>query len=115
MKDDLRKHPRRRVEVAVDWKVVDSTDVIWSTTGDASAGGLRIRTMNPPAEGTEIALVITGLEGDGPSLEVGGRVAWVRMNDDFCGMGIQFLPEDPAGQATIERILGELTGTNHQP
>ena len=114
---DHRKHRRKRLVVNVDWRVIGSNDVIWSRTNDISAGGLRVRTLTPPDEGDEVLVDLTRRNHDGESFLVLARVAWVRMDEEFCGMGLAFEPDTEKDKARIREILRTLRGrkSNEEP
>ena len=107
--NDKRKHERTTLEVTVDWQEIGSEDVIWSATGDVGAGGIKVRTLTPPAEGTAVIVVLGPTEQVTSGLRVPGRVAWVRMEDDFCGMGVAFEPADDEQRSGLRNLLGRLT------
>ena len=48
----------------------------------------------------------------GQLLRVPARVAWVRMEDDFCGMGVAFEPNDSNEREAVEKLLGQLEKKN---
>jgi len=97
---DVRKHTRSPLEVTVDWQIVGSDDVIWSATDDIGAGGLRIRTLTPPAVGTEVEILLKTTPEATP-LRLPAHVAWTRLDDEFCGMGLAF---DPATDESRQRL-----------
>ena len=106
--DDKRKHERKTLEVTVDWQELGKEDVIWSSTGDVGPGGLKIRTLTPPEEGTQMVVVLGPAEHADGLLRVPARVAWVRMDDDFCGMGVAFEPSDDTERVALEELLKQL-------
>lgn len=106
--DDKRKHERKPLEVTVDWQELGKEDVIWSATGDVGPGGLKIRTLTPPEEGTQVVVVLGPAEEADGVLRIPARVAWVRMDDDFCGMGIAFEPSDGTESTALEALLQKL-------
>lgn len=110
--DDKRRHERKTLEVTVDWQELGKEDVIWSSTGDVGPGGLKIRTLTPPEKGTRVVVVLGPAENAESLLRVPARVAWVRMDDDFCGMGIAFDPSDATERAALEELLNGLTDKN---
>lgn len=83
-----RRYYRIPLEIPVDWQVLGSSDVTISSTDDVGAGGVQIRTQNPPQVGTEVEIILT-LEEES-QLRIRGRVAWVRADEVFSGMGVQF-------------------------
>ncbi len=106
--DDKRRHERQTLEVTVDWQELGKDDVIWSATGDVGPGGLKIRTLTPPEEGTRVVLVLGPAEQSDALLRMPARVAWIRMDDDFCGMGVSFEPSDDTEKAALEELLKQL-------
>jgi len=106
--EDKRKHERKTLEVTVDWQELGKDDVIWSATGDVGPGGLKIRTLTPPEEGTGVIVVLGPAEQAKSLLRVPARVAWIRMDDDFCGMGVSFEPTDDTERAALEELLKQL-------
>ena len=106
-KEDARKHERKPLVVTVDWQVLGREDIIWSTTGDISVGGIRIKTLTPAEEGDELEVVLR-LGKDEEPLHVPARVAWVRLDDEFCGMGVAFQPEEEDVRERIASLLESL-------
>ena len=106
--NDKRKHERLPLEVTVDWQELGSDDVIWSSTGDVGPGGLKIRTLTPPEEDTPLVVILGPAEQSEDLLRVPARVAWVRMEDDFCGMGVAFEPNDDTEREAVNKLLGQL-------
>ena len=107
-KEDARKHKRTPLVVTVDWQVIGSDDVIWSMTGDISYGGLKVKTMAPPSQGAEV-FVVFAHQGDGAEpFRIPARVVWVRMDEEFCGMGLAFEPVTDESRQRIERLLDQV-------
>ena len=104
-----RKHPRTPLEVTVDWSVIGSEDVMWSATGDVAPGGIRIKTLSPPLVDTEVLVVLSTGPKETEPLRVPGRVAWVRVDDTFCGMGVEFRPENDSDRKKLDEMLKALT------
>jgi Tfp pilus assembly protein PilZ len=107
---DVRKHSRSPLEVTVDWQVVGSDDVIWSATDDIGAGGLRVRTLTPPVVGTEVVLVLKVHPEDEP-IRLPAHVAWTRLNEEFCGMGLAFDSIEPEAATRLQALLALLPRT----
>ncbi|MFH2007049.1 MAG: PilZ domain-containing protein [bacterium] len=107
--NEKRKHERTPLEVTVDWQELGSDDVIWSATGDVGPGGLKIRTLTPPEQGRSLVVVLGPAETAERLLRVPARVAWVQMDDDFCGMGVAFEPTNDAERDAVKKLLNELT------
>ena len=108
-KEDARKHERTSLVVTVDWQVLGSEDVIWSMTGDISAGGIRVKTLTPAEEGAELEVALQITKDEEP-LRVPARVAWVRLDEEFCGMGLSFQPENDEDRDRIRSLLESLKG-----
>ncbi len=105
---DERQHPRTPLEVTVDWHLLGTEDVMWSATDDVGPGGLRIRTLTPPEEGSQVRVVLGTPEHTETPLRVPGRVAWTRMDDDFCGMGVAFEPEGDDQRDGLVRLFEQV-------
>jgi len=100
-----RKHERTPVLVAVDWQVAGTDDAIFSASGDISYGGVRIKTLTPPDVGTAVDVKLGREDTPAGKRRVPARVAWVRMDEEFCGMGLVFEPEcDEDAQDLIEFV-----------
>ena len=105
---DERKHERKQLEVTVDWQLLGTDDVMWSSTDDVGPGGLRIRTLTPPQEGSQVVVVMGPPDRSEGLFRIPARVAWTRMDDDFCGMGIAFEPESDEEKAALEELVGQI-------
>jgi uncharacterized protein (TIGR02266 family) len=88
-----RRYYRLPLEIPVDWQISGQGDVVISSTDDVSGGGVQIRTQNPPPVGTEVVLVLTMDDEPDGQLRIPGRVAWVRTDESFSGMGVRFTTE----------------------
>ena len=100
-----RKHDRVPLGLPVDWRVEGSGDVIISSTDDVGIGGLQIRTLSPPPVGTELTLRVALDPPDGEEVAIPGKVVWVRQDEDFQGMGVQFLPTDAQDKRPLRELL----------
>lgn len=109
-KEEARKHERKPAVLTIDWRIVGSEDIIWSWTDDISAGGLRVRTMTPPEEGATVDVAIEHVQdgGEREHLRIPARVAWVRLDEEFCGMGLAFQPEEETDRKRLAELLDEL-------
>lgn len=105
---DERRHERTPLEVMVDWQVLGSDDVTFSATDDVSPGGIRVRTLSPPEVGTEVVVLISPADRHTGPARIRARVAWVRTDDSFCGMGVEFLPKDDEERAWLRAKLEKL-------
>lgn len=106
---DARQHPRKHLEVTVDWQLLGEGDVMWSATDDVGPGGLRIRTLAPPEKDSRVVVVLGPPGRPGGPLRVPARVVWTRMDDEFCGMGVSFEPQGGEEQVALAKVLGQLT------
>lgn len=106
--DDARKHRRTPLEVTVDWQLLGTEDVMWSATDDVGDGGLRIRTLTPPEKGSRVVIVLGPADQGAGLLRIPARVAWTRMDDEFCGMGVAFEPETEEERAGLQELLDQL-------
>jgi len=88
-----RRYHRLPLEIQVDWQISGQGDVVISSTDDVSGGGVQIRTQNPPPVGTDVVLLLTMDDAPEGQLRVPGRVAWVRTDAGFSGMGVRFTTE----------------------
>lgn len=81
---------------------------MWSATDDLGEGGVRIRTLTPPEQGSQVVVVLNMAEHGQRQLRVPARVAWTRVDDEFCGMGVAFEPENDEERAAIKELLTAL-------
>lgn len=88
-----RRYHRLPLEIPVDWQISGQGDVVISSTDDVSGGGVQIRTQNPPPIGTEVVLLLSMDDAPNGQLRIPGRVAWVRTDEGFSGMGVRFTTE----------------------
>lgn len=88
-----RRYHRLPLEIPVDWQISGQGDVVISSTDDVSGGGVQIRTQNPPPIGTEVVLLLSMDDAPDRQLRIPGRVAWVRTDGGFSGMGVRFTTE----------------------
>jgi len=100
-----RRYYRIPLEIPVDWQVMGEGDVVISSTDDVSGGGVQIRTQNPPPVDTEVVLLLS-LEGrNDKQLRIPGRVAWVRQDETFSGMGVRFDAESTEEKKKLRDLL----------
>jgi uncharacterized protein (TIGR02266 family) len=99
-----RRYYRIPLEIPVDWQINGQGDVVISSTDDVSGGGVQIRTQNPPPVGTEVVLLLQIEEDDG-QLRIPGKVAWVRTDDSFSGMGVRFSTESSAEKKRLRDLV----------
>ncbi len=100
-----RRYYRLPLEVPVDWQVSGEGDVVISSTDDVSGGGVQIRTQNPPPVDTEIVLLLSLDDHKEKQLRIPGRVAWVRQDESFSGMGIRFHAESTEEKKKLRDLL----------
>ena len=93
-----RKHDRIPLEIPVDWSAQGSGDLIISSTDDVGGGGVQIRTLSPPPVGTELTLAFVLDPATGERIDMRGKVVWVRQDQEFQGMGVQFVAAEAEGE-----------------
>src|SRR4051794_22061531 len=98
MSSEKRQHPRVPVELTVAY--ASRGDLQNDLVTDISAGGLFVRTPNPPNVGTEIDLSVV-IRPSGPPISVKGKVCWRREHEPNRGMGVEF-------QGILGAILAEM-------
>jgi len=81
--------------------------------GDAqniSEGGIYIATLSPPAQGELIDLRIRTDDETCPPLDLQGRIAWIRMDEDgeAVGCGVAFLDLNAVSQAGLRAMIDRL-------
>jgi Tfp pilus assembly protein PilZ len=103
-----REHERVPLGLPVDWRVEGSGDVIISSTDDVGIGGVQIRTLSPPPVGTELTLRVALNPPDGEELSILGKVVWVRQDDDFQGMGVQFISSEGDQKKPLRKLLSNI-------
>jgi Tfp pilus assembly protein PilZ len=96
-----RAETRHRVELAV--RLVHDGRQRREFVADLSTGGAFILTWNPLPVDSEVVLFLKSTLGLS-SLEVTGKVAWVRLAGEAPGMGIAF-KTDPALRSKIGKLL----------
>lgn len=100
-----RRYYRIPLEIPVDWQVDGQGDVVISSTDDVSGGGVQIRTQNPPPVGTEVVLLLS-LDGEtDQQLKIPGKVAWVRTDESFSGMGVRFTAESSEEKKRLRDLV----------
>ncbi len=100
-----RRYYRIPLEIPVDWQVMGEGDVVISSTDDVSGGGVQIRTQNPPPVDTEVVLLLSLDEKKDKQLRIPGRVAWVRQDESFSGMGVRFDAESTEEKKRLRDLL----------
>ena len=103
-----RKHDRVPMGIPVDWQVNGSGDVIISATDDVGGGGVQIRTLSPPPVGTELTLKISLNPTSRETISVPGKVAWVKQDEQFQGMGVEFLPTESEDKKPLRDLLNNI-------
>lgn len=105
---ERRRHRRYGVRLFVDWQVDGTDTTVYSASEDIGPGGLRISTLTPPKAGAEVNVKIRG-RMDQKALRVPARVAWVRLDDGYCGMGLSFQPEGDMDSDELETLFRSLS------
>jgi len=103
---ERRSHLRFRTHLEVRFGTGDALRRAVLT--NISHGGIFVATRQPLSEDTPLALTICAPEG---SVELSGRVAWVRekgTEDGEAGMGVRFEDVDALQQARIATIVARL-------
>lgn len=100
-----RRYYRIPLEIPVDWQVMGKGDVVISSTDDVSGGGVQIRTQNPPPVDTDVVLLLSLDDKKEKQLRIPGRVAWVRQDDSFSGMGVRFDAESTEEKKKLRDLL----------
>ena len=111
-KPTIRKHERVPMGIPVDWQVEGSGDVIISATDDVAMGGLQIRTLSPPPVGTELTLKIALDPATREMVSVPGKVAWVKQDEEFQGMGVEFTPTESDEKGPLKELLDKILSAN---
>ena len=104
---DRRQHQRIPAHMLVDWHVPGTRTTVFSSTEDIGLGGLRIRTLTPPKPGSRVSMVLRR-NADQETLRMNCRVAWVRLDESFCGMGLAFPADDKKDRALIQAVLSKI-------
>lgn len=100
-----RRYYRIPLEIPVDWQVDGHRDVVISSTDDVSGGGVQIRTQNPPPVGTEVVLLLSLDDQNDEQLRIPGKVAWVRTDESFSGMGVKFTAEGSEDKKRLRDLV----------
>jgi len=110
IQNDTRKYPRVPVNIGVEFQINSKWHQAYTST--LGAGGLFIRTINPPETGTPIAVKFR-LPDLGKTVEVDGMVVW--SNDykpdskktSLPGMGVRFDKIEKEDHREINRYIKE--------
>ena len=94
-----REHPRVVMGIPVSYRI--GKTITAALAMDVSAGGMAIRTNNPPVRGT-VLKVKFALPGSKRQLEAEGVVCW---SVQKAGMGLQFTKVKPADQGVISGFV----------
>ncbi len=100
-----RRYYRIPLEIPVDWQISGQGDVVISSTDDVSGGGVQIRTQNPPPVGTEVVLLLQIDDAKEEQLRIPGKVAWVRTDENFSGMGVRFTAESTEEKKRLRDLV----------
>jgi Tfp pilus assembly protein PilZ len=66
---------------------------------------VQIRTQNPPPVDTEVVLLLSLDDRKAKQLRIPGRVAWVRQDETFSGMGVRFDAESTEEKKRLRDLL----------
>ena len=99
--DNFNRRASPRIALGVPISFRTGKTIAGAITLDLGKGGLAIRTMNPLAKGSAVAMRFR-LPGSAADIEVEGRVAW---SNRKVGMGIQFERLSSSDQAAIDRSV----------
>ena len=94
-----REHPRVVMGIPVSYKI--GKTITAAIAMDLSAGGMAIRTKNPPVRGT-VLKVKFALPGSKKQMEAEGVVCW---SVPRAGTGLQFTKVKPADQQVIDSFV----------
>jgi Tfp pilus assembly protein PilZ len=100
-----RRYYRLPLEIPVDWQVIGSGDATLSSTEDLSGGGVQIRTPSPAPMGSDVVIVLALDERKEQHLRVPGKVAWVKQDEHWSGMGVRFAPESAEERKTLRDLI----------
>ena len=105
-----RHHARARVEIAVEYFLLDK--FISDYTRNISRGGAFVRSEKLLEVGTELSFKLS-MPGLDEPLSVKGRVAWVRTPEEASGsespgMGIWFIYDSDEERTHLERTIDSL-------
>ena len=104
---ERRQHQRIPANMLVDWHVPGTRTTVFSSTEDIGLGGLRVRTLTPPKAGSKVDMVLRRAAGS-DTLRMNCRVAWVRLDESFCGMGLAFPADNKKDRALIQAVLSKI-------
>jgi uncharacterized protein (TIGR02266 family) len=103
---ESRKYPRVPLSVRV--TTVKTGSFSFYHAHNISAGGMFLKSLEPPSKGTELHLRFS-LFPDQEEIEVHGVVVWVQNPEPESsrvpGVGLQFTSVSPESRRTIERFV----------
>lgn len=94
----------RRLRLAVDVGLRGANMLLTGRTENISIGGVFVATAAAPEVGEVVELTLTSDCPGAPTIQLPGRVAWLRLdeNDEVSGCGIEFLERSPQVQRLLE-------------
>ena len=104
--DSFNRRVSPRVAVGIPASYRAGQTVTAALTLNIGKGGLAIRTLSPLPADTPVRVKFR-LPGQGPELDVEGRVAW---SDRMVGMGVRFDYLEEGVQAAIDAFVEQATG-----
>jgi Tfp pilus assembly protein PilZ len=105
-----RRHRRLPTEIRVDWRLPNQSDRRASVVGDIGAGGLFLRTDDPPPQGTSLLLDMVP-PGALSAQTIEGRVAWIRNTPGSEGVGVEFRCRDIGGMRRLRELVRRIEQT----
>ncbi len=105
-----RRHRRLPTEIRVDWRLPNQADRRASVVGDIGAGGLFLRTSEPPPEGASLLLEMVPPGALTPQI-IEGRVAWIRDTPGSEGAGVEFRCRDIGGMRRLRELVRRIEQT----
>jgi len=99
-----RRHRRLPTELRVDWRLPNTADRRACVAGDIGAGGLFLRTMEPPPQGSSLLLEMVPPGALRPQT-IEGRVVWIRTTPGSEGAGVEFRCRDIGGMRRLRELV----------
>jgi Tfp pilus assembly protein PilZ len=105
-----RRHRRLPTEIRVDWRLPNQSDRRASVVGDIGAGGLFLRTNEPPPAGASLLLEMVPPGALTPQT-IEGRVVWIRETPGSEGAGVEFRCRDIGGMRRLRELVRRIEQT----
>lgn len=107
------RRAHRRLRLAVDVNLRGANLLLTGRTENVSIGGVFVATAAAPAVGEVVELMLTSDCPGAPTIQLPGRVAWLRLDEDdeVSGCGIEFLEHSPQ----VQRLLELLAAATNKP